>query len=382
MRGDETKMILSHLQNKRIWAVIFLVAFVEVLGGCNINHPVKLTKTNSEKVTTISFGKKKSFSQNKEVKKTSSNTEDLGNLGKPFDQPALSDNTLVWAGDYEGQLHDADALFSMDLKTRSKKTVAVSKYHNLAHISCPQISQDWITWLDSGMGRNNVPEYLLEAVNRKTGRVFDIARFSQVSGNSHVIAWDNLVDNRLIWSEPAGKDTFLLNKIDLTNMTKSTIKRLHTEIAPAPYQSGNTLVWEDGFNNWTGQNEVLDLTTNKLKTFKVDGRLDYPKIYGTYLLYSPQTTSDSPRDQLTYVNLTTGKSVTLNPIYPYYWTIGNGFITWSDYSKGDSTIFVKNITNNSQPIELGTGSLPTAFGDRIIWQSNDGTHIYLTKMEL
>lgn len=372
----EVKIIKPQLKKTKIIIILFLALF-SLIGCQSAFNRNSIPKNNNQKT--------KKIVNNKTEEKTidSDNhmwsTEKLGNLGKPFAQPMIYNQTIVWAGDKDGSLHNADAIYKIDINNKKKEILASTRYNNQPYISCPQIDQNWITWLDSGVVKNK-PQYSLMVMNRKTKKIVTISNFPAFNGNSHIIAWDSLNKNRLVWFKPVGKNLFQLMEYDLSKKSKKPLIKISTEFPPAPYQTSKYIIWEDGYKSWNGNLKIFKISSQKIiKSIKIKGRFGYPHINGSFLVFSPQETQNSHRSELRVVNIKTNKMSTIQTNQPYYWSIGNGFVTWSNYNNnGSSTVNIQTIEGKSKKISFVDGSLPYAYGNKIIWQSKNGNEINLT----
>jgi hypothetical protein len=301
---------------------------------------------------------------------------DLGSLDQSFAQPALFDKTLVWAGRSDGKLQNNDSVFTMDIGGKSK-VIAVSKYQKEPYVSEPEISENWITWLDWGVISS--PEYSLMAMNRQSGEVQVIQKFPGIVQSRRYIAWSNLKGNHLIWTQFTDSEVCLIKMYDLSTKTLHTIATLHTTLAPALNQTDTMIVWEEVLpKEWNGKIQTLDLTSGKKKEYPVEGPYAFPKIYGHYILYSAQVDETKSRDGLEVLDINNGNITKIPAKEPYFWDIGDGLVAWSDYSKGASNVFTKSLKGDTQ-VDLGPGELPYVFDKNIIWTSPKAQNVYITQ---
>jgi hypothetical protein len=370
------------MRNK-IMLTLIVIIIVTGLIGCQSqgNSPLKITSLVTPVVGTSAIPevlvtatpKVTASKDTLTFKKTN-----LGSLGQSFAQPALYDTTLVWAGRSDGKLQNNDSIFSMDVGGKSK-VLAVSKYQDSPYVSEPNISEDWITWLDSGLSSNK-PEYSLMAMNRQNGKVQVIQSFPGFVQNSRYIAWTNLRGNHLIWTQFMDTDLCVLKMYDFSSKTIKTIATLHTSLAPAVNQSDDMVVWEEVLpKEWNGKIQVLDLTTGQIKDYPVKGNYAFPKIYGHYILYSDQPDQTKVRDGLELLDITNGNIIEIPAKEPYFWDIGNGVVAWSDYSKGASNVFAKSLKGDKQQVDLGLGELPYVFDKNIVWTAPKVQNVYITQ---
>lgn len=321
----------------------------------------------------------------------------LGNLSQPFSQPDIYKNSMVWVGDLPNTpLHNPDSVFLMDIGTKKVQRIAATSFRVNPVVTDPQIDQHWITWLDEGED-NNKPTYRLFAMNRSNKVVKLVSTFPASTGKSFYMDWINLTGDELIWSEPNGENSSDLRLIDLRTGTFNNLTVIHSDLAPAISRFGNMLVWEREDSILHGSIIIFDLPNKKvIKSIPVSGRFAYPEIYSQYILYSPeefkkitlQSSGEKTKQEL--INLRTtlkiydldhNSSLSIQANMAYFWRIGNGFIAWSDYSKGHSMVFVEGITNHKR-ITVGHGFLPYIFGNRIIWLGSNQKVVYLSTIKI
>lgn len=75
--------------------------------------------------------------------------------------------------------------------------------------------------------------------------------------------------------------------------------------------------------------------------------------------------------------MSTHKTVTLVADSPFFWDVGDGYVTWSDESGPDGPgVHVYFLASHEQ-VDLGTGGLPYAFGNVMGWCSAGDSHVYI-----
>ncbi|MHB1684466.1 MAG: hypothetical protein ACYCYO_16840 [Bacilli bacterium] len=309
-------------------------------------------------------------------------TISLGKLNQAFSQPNLFDQSMVWVGDApRTPLHTPDTLFYMNLGNRKPSALAKTTYAG-GFLAVPEIDARWIAWIDYGY-QNHAPWIRIFVMNRATGKTLQVASFKGVIGSSFFMEWISLDGNELIWSQPLKLNGLVLKSEDLQSSKTTIIRTIHSTLAPAIYQFKNTLVWEESTTR-SGLIEVLNMQNGIQKTMPVSGRFSYPEIYSNYLLYSPEEFRKIPgglfnqRLSLTVMDLRSGRMFSISAHDAYFWSLGQGFVTWSDYSLGSSTVFVEMISSHKRILLAKNGFLPYAFGNRIVWSRQSTRMVYLT----
>lgn len=357
------KMPEIRIKLMALGALFMLLVPMILMNGC------AATRTNSKNASDVLGGMPSTQSQQTHLR-----TISLGDLGNPVGEPALFDNTLVWAGDKQGKLHDPDAIFCMNLVTRRKNVIATTQFTSQAVVTGPQVSAHWITWLDSGLSNGKVV-CRLEAQSRTTGKTKEITQFS-----ARGLSFDSLDNDTLVWSQPEGKGA----SVDAINLSTSKIlfkKVIQTDLLPGPHVYGKTVVWEDGKpGEWKGVIHVFDLDTGKERKFPVEGRYAYPKVFGEYVVYSPQAAETQERIQLDVLNLTTSKVMSINAGQLFYWDIGQGYVTWCDYAGSSTETHILELDDHGRQFTLHDAALPFAYGSRIVWVTSHTGNTWVTEV--
>ncbi len=307
-------------------------------------------------------------------------TVSLGYQGWMFAQPALYGDTLIWAGNRNlNAIQQSDSLYSLNLDTHKRVLIAFTHYARQFIILCPQISKSWITWIDSGMNKKGIMESTIYAMNRKNHKIQVVSRFSDEVNGQLYLSWESLYGNDLVWNEPVKGEKSEVKFIDLASQKNhSVLSKFKTGASPSPYIYGSTVIWEQSTSLPDGSLIFYNLSKHSDSSLTIQGPFAYPKIYSKYVVYSPQSSNShglNIRNNIAVMKINTRKVIYIPARDAYFWDIGSGFVTWSDYSQISSHVYVASM-NGGDVIDLGPGDLRGAYGKYVIWEQNH--EVYLT----
>ncbi len=325
----------------------------------------------------------------KSIRLSVTEQRDLGVLNPMFAEPDLSQNDMVWVGDEPAtRLRNPNAVFLTNVVTGKSALVATTSFAQNSVITDPQVNNQWITWLDQGWDATGRPIYRLFVRDRLTGKKKVLVSFSAALGKNFFMGNDVLRGNRLLFAQPFGTHAARIQLADLQSGKIETVTTTGAQFAPNLSWYGDVVTWESSIG-LAGTVNVLRLSTHALKRFPVGGDFAYPKVFGRYVVYSPEKFNKrngqliNQRNVLQVRDMTTGAAISTSARSAYFWSIGDGFFTWSDYSNNKaSSVFLEAVSGHSERVLLGTGlSLPYAFGNRLIWVAQN-RHVHLGTVTL